>query len=189
MVFHTSHNGTLTEHMRLTSSGLLGLSVNPSGALLDKLVGATGAAQYERATGLAHGMTSIYPTDVYFVIDTFGSGSTRSYGGAKLTGLSTGAGYTGLTLQGFGAIPAVVINGAVPSGTSVTDVGATDALLSIQNNTTEKAHIHGDGSMVIETTKRVACGGGSTGSTTAANGTVTLEINGVSYYLLRAAAA
>lgn len=37
--------------------------------------------------------------------------------------------------------------------------------------------------------KQVACGGGSTGSTTAADGTVTLEINGTTYYLLKAAEA
>lgn len=43
--------------------------------------------------------------------------------------------------------------------------------------------------LYAETTKRVACGGGSTGATTTANGTVTLEINGVSYYLLKAASA
>jgi hypothetical protein len=62
-------------------------------------------------------------------------------------------------------------------------------LISIRNSTVEKAYIDKDGIIVAETTKRVACGGGSTGATVVPNGTVTLEINGVSYYLLTAAAA
>jgi len=45
------------------------------------------------------------------------------------------------------------------------------------------------GTAYVETTKRVACGGGSTGATTTPNGTVTLEINGSTYYLLKAAGA
>ena len=43
--------------------------------------------------------------------------------------------------------------------------------------------------LYAESTKRVACGGGTTGSNTTANGTVALEINGTTYYLLKAATA
>ena len=46
-----------------------------------------------------------------------------------------------------------------------------------------------DNVLVAEGTKRVACGGGSTGTGTTPNGTVTLEINGVQYFLLTSASA
>lgn len=62
-------------------------------------------------------------------------------------------------------------------------------LWGIFNNSTMKVRVDGSGATYIEATKRVACGGGSTGATTTPNGTVTLEINGTSYYLLTAAAA
>ena len=41
-----------------------------------------------------------------------------------------------------------------------------------------------DTPMTIESTKRVACGGGNTGGPTTATGSVTLEINGITYRLL-----
>jgi len=62
-------------------------------------------------------------------------------------------------------------------------------IVSIQNNSTEKANIDKDGIITAETNKRVACGGGSTGAGVTPNGTVTLEINGTSYYLLTSASA
>jgi len=45
------------------------------------------------------------------------------------------------------------------------------------------------GAVFVDGNKRIACGGGSTGSTTTPNGTVTLIINDVTYYLLKAAGA
>ena len=71
--------------------------------------------------------------------------------------------------------------------TSLSTSGAKIA--SFGNAGTEKANIDKDGVITAETNKRVACGGGSTGAGTTANGTVTLEINGVSYYLLTSASA
>ncbi len=45
------------------------------------------------------------------------------------------------------------------------------------------------GAVYIDGDKKVACGGGSTGAGTTPNGTVTLVINGTSYYLLTSASA
>ena len=49
--------------------------------------------------------------------------------------------------------------------------------------------VEAGGIIYTESSKRVACGGGSTGAGVVPNGTVTLEINGVSYYLLTSAGA
>lgn len=75
----------------------------------------------------------------------------------------------------------------IGSSTALSTAGALIA--QFWNATVAKASIDKDGKIFAQVNKQVACGGGSTGGTTTPNGTVTLEINGVSYYLLTAAAA
>jgi len=71
------------------------------------------------------------------------------------------------------------------------DVVMYSSAYSTTSQLTLKANgdIIADSKLYAESTKRVACGGGSTGSSTTANGTVTLEINGTTYYLLTSATA
>ena len=150
------------------------------------------------AASLAHGMTDYLPTDAWFRV-TPCTDSNPEYGGAKIIGASYSTG-PGLSLYAIGQSSCSIhslfdiITGKA-NGTGITDLVSSDHALRLLNNLTELLVVHGNGDTTIkgivtaETTKRVACGGDSTGSTTTASGTVTLEINGTTYYLLRAAGA
>lgn len=91
-----------------------------------------------------------------------------------------------LVLQGGASDGASAVAVNIRSN-SFTTAGAK--ILQLTNAGTEKVYFDKDGVTVVETNKRVACGGGSTGAGTTPNGTVTLEINGTSYYLLTSASA
>ena len=114
--------------------------------------------------------------------------------------------YGGLFLCGVAAAPSTdsdsgslaVINliGAKNDGVDgLTGLADNENLLKIQNFQTNKVYVRGNGDIktlgiiTAESSKRVACGGGGSGGTTTAAGTISLEINGTLYYLLRAASA
>jgi hypothetical protein len=106
--------------------------------------------------------------------------------------IAGGASANILALAGNTADGGTAVGVATGAFNNLTTAGAK--ILSVRNNIssaggTEVASIDKTGITLVETNKRVACGGGSTGGTTIANGTVTLEINGTSYYLLTAATA
>lgn len=101
-------------------------------------------------------------------------------------GITDSSSASTLTIKG------VMADGATAVGVTLNTVSYTTGgakLVSFTNDGTEKAYCDKDGIIYSETNKRTACGGGSTGGTTTANGTVTLEINGTTYYLLKAAGA
>ena len=86
--------------------------------------------------------------------------------------------------------------GVAASGTAIAykldtanTLGTTDKLLSVQNGAAEKAYIDCAGVFYEQATKRGACGGGAAGAGVTPAGTITLEINGTSYFLLYSAGA
>jgi hypothetical protein len=146
-------------------------------------------------TGLAHGMTTLAPTTCWGFLNMKSVGSGGASGGLLLRGLGSGMLLEGYTtdVSSYGA--PMQLMGAKNSGTGAQALSSTEKVLSILNYTTEIISSLGNGNTVVlgtlkaESTKRVACGGGSTGATVVPNGTVTLEINGTTYYLLKAASA
>jgi hypothetical protein len=85
----------------------------------------------------AHGMTTIAPTDCYFI---------ATYGGIKhLT--DDASGFTIDSYIGSGCVgPAVIaLNGYLASGTGSTSVASTQTLLNISNYTTPTTRVLGDG--------------------------------------------
>lgn len=98
---------------------------------------------------VAHGMTSQFPTDVWGVVQEFNAG----FGGASMIGLSEGDGI-GLVLSGFNGsaaptVAAVELRGAKKSGTTVTDLAATEILFRIRNNSTLLATMYGSGNLAL----------------------------------------
>jgi hypothetical protein len=93
-----------------------------------------------------------------------------------------------IALQGKPTNGATAVATYLQSITNLSTAGAK--IVSIANNgSDEKAYFDKDGILFTEVNKRTACGGGSTGATVIPNGTVTLEINGTSYFLLTANSA
>lgn len=142
---------------------------------------------------ISHESTGFIETDTYFAIDKL----SDSDGGARLFGL--GEASIGIELNARSDTEdtstantsdgKINLNALDWSGVAWGTCGNTSNILSIQNNGVSKFLVKGNGDTYVEETKRVACGGGSTGAGTTANGTVTLEINGTSYYLLASASA
>jgi hypothetical protein len=139
----------------LTSGGRLGVGVASPAALFDKSTLTNDiAAQYERVTGMAHGVTSWYPTDVYFAIDTYNAGTGRTCGGAKLTGLTSDTLTPGFTIDGVlpssGATKsAILLNGAKANSTVTQALAATEKIISFTNNSSERASIFANGDIRI----------------------------------------
>jgi len=106
--------------------------------------------QLSLARDIAHGMTAIAATGTYFQVksNTIDSGN---YGGAIVQGLATSV-EAGLGLYGYcqsTSGTATVINGSGKSGTGATSLLTAGKILSIQNNTTEKASFYGDGKLAL----------------------------------------
>jgi len=103
--------------------------------------------------------------------------------------------------EGSGGVGVITFSGATISGGALTTLSANDNLVCFQNLGNNVLTIKADGDIypiegamlyITEAgpgAQKVAYGGGSTGGTTTANGTVTLKINGNLYYLLKAASA
>jgi hypothetical protein len=98
-----------------------------------------------------HGMTDIYPTNVYGAFVNTATGSAHSNGGLSITGLSSR--YSGLSLVSlcgntdyfFG----MRFTSAVKSGTGVADVSASDTAFEFYNRNTNIAYLTGEGSFTV----------------------------------------
>ncbi len=97
-----------------------------------------------------------------------------------------GVGYTGLLLNYYGG-DVNICGGLVRVDRANSRVGI--ARLASTYAFEVAGSVMATNNMYCDSTKRVACGGGSTGANTTVAGTVTLEINGQSYYLCRANSA
>jgi hypothetical protein len=123
------------------ASATLGFTVN-QGAADDAIIS-------RKSSDVAHGMTSIAETDTY----GYDTKATAANGGLRMTGMS--AGTRALYLVGFHTTDdtaksiagdgAVMVAGAVKSGTSVADQGANANILVVRNNGTTRFILDADG--------------------------------------------
>lgn len=112
------------------------------------------AKHYYRDGAVAHGMTTLLPTDVYRK-DMILSATN---GGALVVGASD-ADATALHLLGARGgtcggsnNAAIILNGSLKSGTDDGAMAATDKVLAVQNHGTERLHILGDGTIGVTQT-------------------------------------
>jgi hypothetical protein len=132
-------------------SSTLGLTIN-QGAADDSILSV-------KSSDVAHGMTSIAETDTYGYLVK----ATAANGGLRVTGLS--AGTRGLYLVGghttddanhtVGADGAVLIAGALKSGTTFTDCGANANVLVVRNNGTNLAIFDAEGDLHLNATSNI----------------------------------
>ena len=104
---------------------------------------------------VAHGMTTQIATDVFGSLREF----TTGFGGILLNGYSEGdnvaacvIGYSG---SGTPTAAAVEIRGAKKSGTTITDIAATEPVFRVRNNATLLATVYGDGGVSLLTGLKV----------------------------------
>ncbi len=179
LVFQTGASETATTKMLLTSAGYLGIGVVDPDTKLEVLYAGTqlklsfdgtdnmtvGVDTNGRAIFTPSG-TAIYfanasvsqPMTDYAPATTFGSFSTvvssGGDGGLAITGLTEGD-LTALQLNGYvghGHITyeAIRIVGAIQSGTGITDVTATDDLLTVYNHDAKIFEIFGNGDITMK---------------------------------------
>lgn len=104
-------------------------------------------------SGVAHGMTSIAPTDAFY----FSNINTAGVGGANVFGLTDGDGQNvPLVLNGitgisgaFSGVACVSIRGAKKSGTSSTSIAAGERLVNFQNSSTIVGTMLNDGRLFL----------------------------------------
>jgi hypothetical protein len=122
-----------------------------------------------KSTGVAHGMTSFWPTDVYGVIGWV----SDTTGGLNLTGISDTTNAIPILIQGVSGgtpssdYPAVLFNALKKSGTSITDLAAAECAFSFENNGTNLIQILGSGTLMVTST---ICALSNTGLVTLAGG-------------------
>lgn len=127
---------------------------------IDALFSATGGITLNQAGGdaailslqssdVAHGMTAVASTDTFCDVLKFSPtaggiqmrGFSEATGGVEVTGLHT----TDDTVKSTAASGAVIINGFVKSGTGIANLGANANILAVQNGTTTRFILDGDG--------------------------------------------
>ena len=142
---------TPTERMRLTATGQLGIGCTPSDTLLDVDINLNDIAGILlRATGVDHGMTGYYPTDVWGAIDTRHTGCNRAGGGMRLVGMSDVGSAQGLSLHGVmglgsSSVTAVELMGARKNNTGWQAIGTTDYVMQLLNYDTPLITVLGNG--------------------------------------------
>ena len=130
----------------------IGLSVASPAAKVDMTAEAYNIPfMYGRVTGTAHGMTSYYPTDVVFALDTVASGSVKQIGGLMITGMTyTSSLYSPLLLRGFAGISPSVscisIQAGKKNGTAVQALSDSELAFSVSNYSSTIMSIIGSGS-------------------------------------------
>jgi hypothetical protein len=121
---------------------------------------------------VAHGMTTIVPTDVFGTLDAVsGTGGTfrvRGFSDDDTAGLIN-VGVIG-TATPTATTAAIRMFSAKKNGTGVQALGATETLLTVENNGTVVVRVLGDGSMTLGVP--LAFGQGGTGLSSAADDTV-----------------
>lgn len=106
-------------------------------------------AIYINTTAVAHGVTTWYPTNVTGYIGT--ASTTR--GGLYFAGLKSNdtiesaLNFHGIMQSGSSSIAAIDVRGYKANGTSVQNLGTTDKVFSIYNNTSELFNIYGNGTV------------------------------------------
>lgn len=137
------------ERMRVKSGGYVGIGTSTPSSKLHVNDGYI----YISDPAIAHGMTSIVPTDVIGFL-----GKNNGSGGLQVAGLNESNSGNGLALVGNIGVsstsePAVRIAGAVKSGTTFSVVPNTHLLFTITNsNVSTKLSVLGNGNMGLGTT-------------------------------------
>lgn len=112
---------------------------------------AIGGRQFRfQASGVAHGMTAIVPTDVY----GFLAPASATAGGIQLEGLSDTASDIGLFLTGIvgnatPTVPGIAFGGYKKNGTTVQAFTSSEVLFGFYNGGSQKAYMFGDGGFNI----------------------------------------
>ena len=157
----------------LTASQMVGIGVTPSYQL--HVEGSTGFAVDTQTADTAsitlmnddvgHGFTSLYSTNKYGITEKVAAG-TSDCGGLYVRGFSEGD-CVAMMLEGnIGATDptdtkgAVTIAGAKLSGSDNGDLGALETILDVQNHTTSKFRVLGDGSWIANSATATSEGAG-----------------------------
>jgi hypothetical protein len=102
-----------------------------------------------RDPNVAHGVTSLAPTDVLGIL---GPVDGTQFGGLGLTGITDSDGYPGISIVGVSTtlgtvFPAIVMRGLKKSGSSTTRLTATEKIFQIDGGSGETTYVRGDGTV------------------------------------------
>lgn len=129
-----------------TSTGNVGIGTTSPATKLDVRDGLISVSDQD----VAHGMTSIVPTEVYGNLGP----SSAAAGGFDVIGLSDAAGTTGLFFTGIvgdetPTVPSVVIRGGKKNGTTWQASGSSETVFQIRNFTTNLITVVGSGDIAL----------------------------------------
>jgi hypothetical protein len=150
LTFLTTPDGSITpaERMRITNAGFVGVGTTSPQEKLELKDGSF----YLSDADVAHGMTDLYPTNVYGGVLPYNG----TAGGLRIDGLSdsnaTAFYFRGTVGDTTVTAPALVFAGAKKSGTAAQALSSTEPVFQFKNYATELMTILGSGNVGIGTT-------------------------------------